>query len=237
MYTLCIAVAAFATGCAVDEHRTIELHVQQDSTKAQLSDSTEVDSLPVVESSSPIVSAVTHVVKMSTSVGKMEFELYGKDAPLAVQNFVRLARRGYYNRTLFHRVARDFMIQGGDRNTRFNSRREDWGNGGESSFANGEPFADEIGDTPAMQRGYVRGTLAMANKRRPNTNTSQFFVCLRTLPELNKNKIYTIFGQLRAGFDVLDSIGAVDVTPVRAEYDGMPVDPIRIRSISVTTVQ
>lgn len=237
MHMFCIAIVLGATGCAVEEHRTVELLVQQDSTNVPLVDSTATDSLPVLESSSPIVSAVTHVVKMTTSLGKMEFELYGEDAPLAVENFVRLAKRGYYNRTLFHRVAQNFMIQGGDRNTRFNSRRDDWGNGGESSFANGEPFADEIGDTPAMQRGYVRGTLAMANKRRPNTNTSQFFVCLRTLPELNKNKIYTIFGQLRAGFEVLDSIGAVEVAPVRGEFDGMPVDPIRIRSISVTTVQ
>ncbi len=185
----------------------------------------------------PAASIVTHIAKMKTSFGTMEFELYGEDAPLAVENFVLLSRRGYYNRTQFHRVAREFMIQGGDRNTRFNSRRDEWGKGGESGFNNGEPFADEIGETPAMQRGYLRGTLAMANKRRPETNTSQFFVCLRTLPELNKNKIYTIFGQLKAGFDVLDSIGSVEITPVRSEVDGLPVEPVRIRSISITTVQ
>ena len=121
-----------------------------------------------------------------TSAGEMTAELFAMDAPRTVNNFVFLARDGFYDGVIFHRVIPGFMIQGGD--------PTGTGRGGP-----GYKFADE----PVSKR-YERGTLAMANAG-PNTNGSQFFI-MHADYGLPPN--YTIFGRLTGGHDVVDKIAA-----------------------------
>lgn len=152
--------------------------------------------------------------------GKITLELYDKDAPKTVENFLRLVNAGYYDCLTFHRVAKGFVIQGGD--------PTGTGSGGDSAF--GGPFADELNsNTSSYKAGYVKGVLAMANSG-PNTNTSQFFVMLGDV-ELPHN--YTIFGKVASGQDTVDKIGQVDIIPQMGETDGKPVKPVVIQSAKI----
>ena len=135
-------------------------------------------------------------VKIQTNKGDITVELYANDAPKTVENFVTLAKKGYYDGVIFHRVIKGFMIQGGDPT-------------GTGSGGPGYQFADELDSaTPSYKKGYVRGTLAMANAG-PNTNGSQFFIMHADYPLPNA---YTIFGHVTTGMEVVDAIanGAVD---------------------------
>ena len=159
------------------------------------------------------------IAVMETSMGAIEIELYRNDAPRTVDNFVKLAEQKYYDGIKFHRIAKGFVIQGGD--------PTGTGAGGKSIY--GKEFDDEL--NPAAQSfktGYVRGTLAMAN-RGPNTNTSQFFIMLQDAPRLPK--AYTIFGRVVSGMDVVDRIGAVEITPGIGATDGRPKTDIVITSV------
>jgi cyclophilin family peptidyl-prolyl cis-trans isomerase/Tfp pilus assembly protein PilE len=153
--------------------------------------------------------------------GVIDLQLYDREAPKTVENFVRLVNAGYYNCITFHRVSKGFVIQGGD--------PTGTGSGGESAF--GGEFADET--NPELQiykTGYVKGTLAMAN-RGPNTNTSQFFIMLED-KELPPN--YTIFGKVEQGMDVVSKIEAVDITPgMFGPTDGAPKTPVIMTSVKI----
>ena len=143
---------------------------------------------------------------IETSAGTMTAELFAEETPKTVNNFVFLARDGFYDGVIFHRVIPGFMIQGGD--------PTGTGRGGP-----GYQFADE-----PVNRPYKRGTLAMANAGK-NTNGSQFFV-MHADYGLPPN--YTIFGKLTAGEDVVDAIA----TAATGAQD-RPLDPVAIRSISI----
>ena len=171
---------------------------------------------------------ITDKVLIKTTMGNILIGLYGKDAPKTVENFIGLVRKGYYNGILIHRVAKNFLIQTGDRNTRYARKRDEWGKGGKSFF--GEPFEDELNpQTISYQLGYYPGVVAMAN-RGPNTNTSQFFICLEEAKDLDKR--WTIFGRVLEGMDVVRKINEVEILPGPFEpNDGMPVHPIKIISM------
>ena len=159
---------------------------------------------------------------IETSKGTIEVELFQSDAPKTVKNFVGLAEEGYFNGVTFHRVAKGFVIQGGD--------PTGTGTGGKSVY--GKDFEDELDpSTQSYQQGYLRGTLAMAN-RGPNTNTSQFFIMLRDVPGMPKN--YTIFGKVVKGLDVVDSIAAVEIKPTMGPGDGKPKVDVVMKKVSVT---
>ncbi len=133
-----------------------------------------------------------YVATIKTNFGDIVVLLFPKDAPLAVNNFVFLARQGFYDGVKFHRVVKGFVIQSGDPT-------------GTGTGGPGYRFADE-----KVTQDYVAGILAMANAG-PNTNGSQFFITLADLRgRLPKN--YTIFGQVTGGFDVALKIGDVPVT-------------------------
>jgi cyclophilin family peptidyl-prolyl cis-trans isomerase len=159
---------------------------------------------------------------IETTKGSIEVELYETDAPKTVANFVGLAKEGYFNGIIVHRISKGFVIQTGD--------PTGTGAGGRSIY--GGSFEDELFPaTPSYQTGYVRGTLAMAN-RGPNTNTSQFFIVLQDAPWLPKN--YTIFGRVTKGMEVVDSIAAVPITPSRmGPTDGKPVQEIKMTAVTV----
>src|SRR5438067_10064192 len=124
---------------------------------------------------------------IDTSKGKIVCELYAKDAPKTVNNFVFLARDGFYNGTKFHRVIPDFMVQGGD--------PEGTGRGGP-----GYRFEDEVRNNPHKHQV---GSLSLANAG-PNTNGSQFFITHVVTDWLDGK--HTVFGQVQSGQDVVDKI-------------------------------
>ena len=144
---------------------------------------------------------------IETSAGRMQAELFAADAPKTVNNFVFLARDGFYEGVIFHRVIRGFMIQGGDPT-------------GTGTGGPGYKFADE-----PVRRKYERGILAMANAG-PNTNGSQFFV-MHADYGLPPN--YTIFGKLTSGEDVLDSIANA---PTGA--NDRPTNPVRVDRVEIS---
>jgi peptidyl-prolyl cis-trans isomerase B (cyclophilin B) len=127
---------------------------------------------------------------LHTNHGAIELELFNGDAPKTVENFVKLARDGFYDGVIFHRVIPDFMIQGGD--------PTGTGRGGP-----GYTFEDEFNDNKV-----VRGALAMANAG-PNTNGSQFFIVTTEAAPWLDGK-HTVFGKVTSGQDVADRISMVD---------------------------
>lgn len=154
--------------------------------------------------------------------GNITVQLYNQDAPKAVENFLRLTDSGFYDCLTVHRVAKGFVIQAGDPNGN--------GTGGVSAF--GKAFADELSpNTPSYKTGYVKGVLAMANSG-PNTNGSQFFIMLADQPSMPH--LYSIFGKVISGQDVVDKIGNVAITPVNGPTDGSPVTPVVMQSVKIT---
>jgi cyclophilin family peptidyl-prolyl cis-trans isomerase len=155
---------------------------------------------------------------IATDLGSIEVELFSSDAPKAAQNFVDLAKKGFYDDVVFHRVIPGFVAQAGDgqhgKKASLNPVRV--GTGGP-----GYTFADE-----PIKANYTRGTLAMANAG-PDTNGSQFFICVADLSgKLPKN--YTIFGQVTKGMDVVDQI----VAAPRNSRD-LPDDPVAMTSVTI----
>ena len=152
---------------------------------------------------------------IETSLGTIRFELLESDAPKATENFITLAQRGYYDGVGFHRVIRNFMIQGGD--------PTGTGRGGESAW--GGRFNDEIDrTTPLYRNGYRAGIVAMANAG-PNTNGSQFFIMHIDNP-LPPN--YTIFGRVSEGQDIVNSIASVPTGP-----NDKPLTPVTMLKVRI----
>ncbi len=149
---------------------------------------------------------------MTTSEGEVIIDLNAKETPITVNNFVYLAREGFYDGTIFHRVIEDFMIQGGD--------PEGTGAGGPGYRFEDEPFEGE----------YVPGTIAMANAG-PNTNGSQFFIMHGDVP-LPPN--YVIFGNVESGQMVVDAIATspTKFNPASGE-SSTPVKPVVVKSVKI----
>ncbi|MDP8258505.1 MAG: peptidylprolyl isomerase [Candidatus Aadella gelida] len=137
------------------------------------------------------------VVAFETNQGTIEIKLFPETAPMACENFIGLIDKGYYDGIIFHRVIKDFMIQGGD--------PTGTGAGGDSIWE--QPFADEVNDEVLFDKP---GLLAMANSG-ANTNKSQFFITTKATPWLNKK--HTIFGEVTKGYDVVQAIEQVEVGP------------------------
>ena len=135
------------------------------------------------------------IVVLETNLGKIELKLFPKIAPKAVENFTTHVKNGYYNGLIFHRIIRNFMIQGGD--------PTGTGRGGESIWK--KDFEDEFAPNVVFDRPYL---LAMAN-RGPRTNGSQFFITTVPTPWLNGR--HTIFGEVVAGVNVVNKLESVDV--------------------------
>jgi peptidyl-prolyl cis-trans isomerase B (cyclophilin B) len=145
---------------------------------------------------------------LETNHGAIGLELFDEDAPKTVENFVKLARDGFYDGVVFHRVIENFMIQGGDPT-------------GTGSGGPGYQFEDEINQRPIR-----RGALAMANAG-PNTNGSQFFiVTAEACPWLDG--LHTVFGQVTSGMDVVEAISHVDT-----DMQDRPIGEVRIESVAI----
>jgi cyclophilin family peptidyl-prolyl cis-trans isomerase len=148
---------------------------------------------------------------LNTTEGKITIDMDPEQAPVTVNNFVYLAQNSFYNGTIFHRVLKNFMIQGGDPS-------------GDGSGSPGYTFKDEpiVGE-------YTRGTVAMANAG-PNTNGSQFFIMQRDVP---LQKAYVIFGQVVGGIEVVDKIADAPVEASRSGEKSKPVTPVVVQSVDI----
>ena len=144
---------------------------------------------------------------METTQGIIELKLMSTVAPKACENFMKLAEKKYYDGIIFHRVIKEFMLQGGD--------PTGTGAGGESIW--GKPFQDECVSSVTFDKP---GILAMANSG-PNTNGSQFFITTVETPWLNQN--HTIFGEVTKGMDVVSKIENIETT-----LQDKPVAPQKI---------
>ena len=153
------------------------------------------------------------VAVINTNMGKIEVELFADKTPKTVENFVGLAEKGYYKGVIFHRVIKDFMIQGGD--------PTGTGRGGESLW--GKPFEDEIVPSLTFDKP---GMLAMANAG-PNTNGSQFFITVAPTTWLNGH--HTIFGQVIDGMDVVYAISKV----ATSKPGDKPLKDVVIESVTI----
>lgn len=156
------------------------------------------------------------VAIIKTSEGEMVLEFWPDVAPGHVENFKKLAKKGYYDGTCFHRVIPGFMIQGGDPNTKDESKKASWGQGGPGYTIKAE----------FNSRKHVRGILSMARTPDPNSAGSQFFICHADAPSLDNQ--YTVFGKLIKGLDVLDKIAT---TPT--ERPDRPIKRMNIESIKI----
>jgi cyclophilin family peptidyl-prolyl cis-trans isomerase len=155
---------------------------------------------------------------IATELGDIEVDLFSQAAPKAAQNFVDLAKKGFYDDVIFHRVIPGFVAQAGDGE---HGKKASLNPGRVGTGGPGYKFEDE-----PVKGDNVRGALAMANAG-PNTNGSQFFICHQDLTgKLPKN--YTLFGQVTRGMDVVDKI-------VGAPRDGkdLPNQPVAMTSVTI----
>jgi dolichyl-diphosphooligosaccharide--protein glycosyltransferase len=165
--------------------------------------------------------ASKEIAVINTAQGPINVEFFPYAAPNHVANFEQLARTGFYNDTIFHRIVDGFVIQGGDNNTKPNGKpREFWGSGGP-----GSSVAAEFSDIP-----HERGIVSMARSGDPNSAGSQFFIVLNDSRFLDGQ--YTVFGRVIKGMDVVDKIANLPTV-----QNDQPQDPnaARIKSISIVT--
>ena len=155
---------------------------------------------------------------ISTDLGDIEADLFTTDAPKAAGNFVDLAKKGYYDDVIFHRVIPGFVIQGGDGQ---HGKKSSLNAGQVGTGGPGYKFEDE-----PIKGDYARGALAMANSG-PNTNGSQFFICHQDLTgKLPMN--YTLFGQVTKGLDIVDQIANA---PRNAR--DLPDAPVAMKTVTI----
>ena len=182
----------------------------------QIKNTQEIDEKTVEQKLEPpeinIDQGKSYQAKIVTTEGEILVDLDVQETPVTANNFIYLSKKGFYNNTIFHRVIKDFMIQGGD--------PQGTGMGGP-----GYTFADE-----PITKDYIRGTVAMANSG-PNTNGSQFFI-MHQDSDLPKN--YVIFGQVISGIDVVDKIAESEVTGNAGGEVSSPVNPVSIKTIAIT---
>lgn len=154
---------------------------------------------------------------LKTNYGDIKLKFYSADAPMAVNNFLKLASDKFYDGAKFHRVIKGFMIQGGDPFSKDDSMKDKWGTGGP-----GYKFKDELKGTEK----YPQGTLAMANSG-PNTNGSQFFIVTAS-PGYPLPSKYTVFGQVIEGMNV-----ALKIENVKTEANDRPEENVIINNVEL----
>ena len=153
---------------------------------------------------------------IKTNLGDIQVKFYRQDSPKTVENFLKLASAGFYNGTKFHRIIKDFMIQGGDPLSKDNSLKNRWGSGGPSYT-----FDDEFNS-----HKLVAGSLAMANAG-ANTNGSQFFIVTAAATSWLDGK-HTNFGEVVAGMDIVNKIQGL-----KTDSDDRPVEDVIIEQIDL----
>ena len=211
IWFLVILLALLLTGiCAkilIGKKETPRLNKENINSENEVILGKEAPQLPEMQ----IDTSKTYRAILSTSEGEITISLHAKQTPITANNFVHLARQGFYDQTIFHRIIKGFMIQGGD--------PQGNGSGGPGYKFNDEPFEGE----------YKRGVVAMANSG-PNTNGSQFFIMHQDYP-LPQN--YVIFGEVAEGLEVVDKIAEAPVTQSATGESSTPVRPVTVESVEI----
>ncbi|WP_442595860.1 peptidylprolyl isomerase [Neobacillus sp. D3-1R] len=242
LITVIIAVLLTLTACGTNSEKENASKNEKKSNTEQTTEKKEGEQAAAVDGYPQLTTEVQEnerLVEMNTSMGSIKIKLFPEMAPKAVENFIKHSEEGYFDGLIFHRVIKDFMIQGGD--------PQGTGMGGESIY--GQPFEDEFSD----KLFNLRGALSMANSG-PNTNGSQFFIVQNTklgegMTDQMKQAKYpediikaydenggtpwldfrhTIFGQVVEGMDIVDSIANVETV----END-KPAKDVVIKSVKV----
>jgi peptidyl-prolyl cis-trans isomerase B (cyclophilin B) len=158
---------------------------------------------------------------ISTSAGDVVIEFWPEVAPNTVANFKKLARSGFYDGTLSHRLIRGFMIQMGDPLTKDKSKEAQWGSGDP-----GYKIKAEFNERP-----HLRGVLSMARSQDPDSAGSQFFICFAPQPGLDRQ--YTTFGKVILGDDVLTKLEATPCGPGGDGAVSKPLQPVEVKKIRI----
>jgi peptidyl-prolyl cis-trans isomerase B (cyclophilin B) len=169
----------------------------------------------------PKMNASNEIALIKTSEGDMVVQFWNDAAPNTIENFKKLARSGFYDGTIFHRIVKGFMIQGGDPNSKDAGKESRYGEGGPGYKVKAE-FNDH---------SHERGIISMARSSDPDSAGSQFFICLAPVPRLDHQ--YTTFGKLIKGDDVLEKIGDTPVTRNSAGEVSKPTKRVVIESIKI----
>ena len=167
------------------------------------------------------MNASNEVAVIKTSEGEMVVQFWTDAAPNTIENFKKLAREGFYDGTIFHRIVKGFMIQGGDPNSKDPAKENRYGEGGPGYKIKAE-FNDHSHD---------RDVISMARSSDPDSAGSQFFICLAPVPRLDHQ--YTTFGKLIKGADVLEKIGDTSVTRNSSGENSKPTKRVVIESIKI----
>ena len=167
------------------------------------------------------MNASNEVAVIKTNEGDMVIQFWTDAAPKTVENFKKLARAGFYDGTIFHRIVKNFMIQGGDPLSKDPSKEDRYGSGGP-----GYKIKAEFND-----HSHERGVISMAREPDPDSAGSQFFICLAPVTRLDHQ--YTTFGKLIKGDDVLENIGAAEVSRNSSGEMSKPTQRIVIESIKI----
>src|SRR5215469_5520110 len=167
------------------------------------------------------MSSSNEVAVIKTNEGDMVVQFWTDAAPKTIENFKKLARSGFYNGTIFHRIVKGFMIQGGDPNSKDPGKEDSYGAGGP-----GYKIKAEFNDHP-----HERGVISMAREPDPDSAGSQFFICLAPVPRLDRQ--YTTFGKLIKGDDVLGKIGDTPVTQNSMGEISKPTKRVTIERIDI----
>ncbi|MFA5247679.1 MAG: peptidylprolyl isomerase [Patescibacteria group bacterium] len=214
-YFVLLVAVVLLSGCAkVNKNNNGESNDSAANEQKNMENQTNDISQPNFEKFSDLVKDYKGAV-LKTNLGDIEVEFYGDVSPFTVNNFLNLAQMGFYNETSFHRVIKDFMIQGGDPN----SKDDDWSNDGMGGP--GYRFRDEFNS-----HLLIKGSLAMANSG-PNTNGSQFFIVTAEATSWLDGK-HTNFGQVIGGMDIVDRIENLPVN----ENDH-PTNDVKISSVEL----
>jgi len=211
MYLLVILAVIFLTVFLLvqNQGQTSEQLTNNQMNKIKNNQPTTVKTMPTPKMQ--IDQRKTYIAELETTVGTIKINLNAQQTPKTVNNFVYLAKKGFYDKTIFHRVIKGFMIQGGD----------PLGNG---TGGPGYRFDDE-----SFEGEYTRGTVAMANAG-PNTNGSQFFIMHE---DYNLPKDYVIFGQVVEGMEVVDNIASATVKAGASGEVSSPVEPILVNKVTI----
>src|SRR5215831_5253415 len=161
------------------------------------------------------------VAVIKTNEGEMVVQFWTDAAPNTIENFKKLARQGFYNGTVFHRIVKGFMIQGGDPNSKDPAKEDRYGEGGP-----GYKIKAEFND-----HSHERGVISMAREPDPDSAGSQFFICLAPVTRLDHQ--YTTFGKLIKGDDVLTKIGDTEVTRNSMGENSKPTKRVTIEKIDI----
>lgn len=217
IYCLLVAILLLA-GCGVKNQTVLnKTRLTADKMAEEIINANNIPTMKTensIDNQTDLVGQYSQAI-LKTNLGDIQISFYGTDSPKTVNNFLNLAQQGFYDGTKFHRIIKDFMIQGGDPN----SKSDDW-----STHGTGGPdyrFADEFNNHPL-----VRGSLAMANAG-PDTNGSQFFIVTASATPWLDGR-HTNFGQVIDGLNVVEKIEAAKVN-----QNDHPLDDITINSIEL----